>query len=62
MKAFAYERAQDVQDAVARARDSITPARSYFIAGGTNLIDLMRYNIEQPERLIDITHLPLTDE
>ena len=59
MKAFAYERAQYVQDAVARVRDSITPARSYFIAGGTNLIDLMRYNIEQPERLIDITHLPL---
>ena len=30
-----------------------------FIAGGTNLIDLMKYDVERPTRLIDITHLPL---
>ena len=30
-----------------------------FIAGGTNLIDLMKYDVERPARLIDITHLPL---
>ncbi|MGA7209821.1 MAG: xanthine dehydrogenase family protein subunit M, partial [Pseudolabrys sp.] len=30
-----------------------------FIAGGTNLIDLMKYDVERPLRLIDITHLPL---
>jgi xanthine dehydrogenase YagS FAD-binding subunit len=30
-----------------------------FIAGGTNLIDLMKENVARPSRLIDITHLPL---
>ncbi|GLS55866.1 oxidoreductase [Methylobacterium gregans] len=30
-----------------------------FIAGGTNLIDLMKYDVERPGRLIDITRLPL---
>ena len=32
-----------------------------FIAGGTNLIDLMKYDVERPTRLIDITRLPLED-
>jgi xanthine dehydrogenase YagS FAD-binding subunit len=31
-----------------------------FIAGGTNLLDLMKENVERPDRLIDINHLPLT--
>jgi xanthine dehydrogenase YagS FAD-binding subunit len=30
-----------------------------FIAGGTNLIDLMKENVSRPARLVDITHLPL---
>jgi hypothetical protein len=30
-----------------------------FIAGGTNLIDLMKYDVARPMRLIDITHLAL---
>jgi xanthine dehydrogenase YagS FAD-binding subunit len=30
-----------------------------FIAGGTNLIDLMKYDVERPSHLIDISHLPL---
>src|SRR5258708_22589675 len=30
-----------------------------FIAGGTNLIDLMKYEVERPLRLIDISRLPL---
>jgi xanthine dehydrogenase YagS FAD-binding subunit len=33
--------------------------RAAFIAGGTNLIDLMKENVERPARLIDINHLPL---
>jgi xanthine dehydrogenase YagS FAD-binding subunit len=33
--------------------------RAKFIAGGTNLVDLMKDHVEQPTRLIDITHLPL---
>ena len=32
-----------------------------FIAGGTNLIDLMKEHVARPSRLIDITHLPLND-
>ena len=32
-----------------------------FIAGGTNLIDLMKENVARPTRLIDITGLPLTE-
>ena len=31
-----------------------------FIAGGTNLIDLMKEDVESPTRLIDISRLPLT--
>jgi xanthine dehydrogenase YagS FAD-binding subunit len=30
-----------------------------LIAGGTNLVDLMKENVEHPTRLVDITHLPL---
>jgi xanthine dehydrogenase YagS FAD-binding subunit len=52
---FQYARATDVADAVRLAAD---PAAK-FIAGGTNLIDLMKYDVERPPRLIDITHLPL---
>ncbi len=34
-------------------------ATSMFIAGGTNLVDLMKRGVESPEKLIDITNLPL---
>lgn len=34
-------------------------ATSKFIAGGTNLVDLMKRGVEAPEKLIDITNLPL---
>jgi xanthine dehydrogenase YagS FAD-binding subunit len=53
---FEYARAKDVADAVRRiAADS----GAKFIAGGTNLIDLMKADVEQPPRLIDISRLPL---
>lgn len=55
MKPFDYERAHDAQGAVAAARQD----GARFIAGGTNLIDLMRLEIEAPKRLIDISRLPL---
>jgi xanthine dehydrogenase YagS FAD-binding subunit len=32
---------------------------AYFLAGGTNLIDLMKMGVVQPERLVDINNLPL---
>jgi xanthine dehydrogenase YagS FAD-binding subunit len=53
---FQYMRATDVADAV---RQITTDPRAKFIAGGTNLIDLMREDVERPSRLIDITRLPL---
>jgi xanthine dehydrogenase YagS FAD-binding subunit len=56
MMNFKYARATDVVDAVRQV--SADPAAK-FIAGGTNLIDLMKYDVERPVRLIDISHLPL---
>jgi len=54
---FDYIKARDVGDAVGQiARDP----NARFIAGGTNLIDLMKENVARPTRLIDITGLPLT--
>src|SRR5436309_9816174 len=53
---FAYARATDVADAVRRIA---ADPQAKFIAGGTNLIDLMKEDVERPTRLIDITHLPL---
>ena len=56
MIGFDYIKARDVSDAVSQiARDP----NARFIAGGTNLIDLMKENVAQPKRLIDITGLPL---
>ncbi len=53
---FEYAQARDVADAVRQIADD---PEARFIAGGTNLIDLMKYDVERPMRLIDITHLPL---
>jgi xanthine dehydrogenase YagS FAD-binding subunit len=56
MNRFSYLRATSIDEAV-RAAAADPTAR--FIAGGTNLVDLMKYNVERPARLIDITRLPL---
>jgi xanthine dehydrogenase YagS FAD-binding subunit len=56
MNNFAYTRASDVTDAV---RQMAADPAAKFIAGGTNLIDLMKENVARPSRLIDITRLPL---
>ena len=53
---FQYARATNVADAV---RQIAADPTAKFIAGGTNLIDLMKYDVEHPQRLIDITRLPL---
>ncbi|MDP4022036.1 xanthine dehydrogenase family protein subunit M [Methylobacterium sp. NEAU 140] len=55
MNRFEYVRAGTVAEAV-----QAFGAGARFIAGGTNLIDLMKYDVEKPGRLIDITRLPLT--
>ena len=58
MNRFDYIRADTVADAVkAKASD----AQARFIAGGTNLLDLMKYDVERPTRLVDITRLPLAE-
>ncbi|MBI1406082.1 MAG: xanthine dehydrogenase family protein subunit M [Caulobacter sp.] len=54
MKAFTYERAASAPDAAARAAS--TPGAK-FIAGGTNLLDLMKLEIETPGHLIDVNGL-----
>ncbi|MFM9827209.1 MAG: FAD binding domain-containing protein, partial [Sphingomonas sp.] len=51
MKTFDYVRADDEQHA--------TAAQGRFIAGGTNLLDLMKLQIETPDRLVDINRLEL---
>ena len=55
MNPFSYERASDIASACASAA---RPAAK-FIAGGTNLVDLMKLQIEAPGQLVDITRLPL---
>lgn len=54
MKTFAYERAASPEAAV-----SNFTAGTRFIAGGTNLLDLMKLQVETPERLVDISRLAL---
>jgi xanthine dehydrogenase YagS FAD-binding subunit len=51
---FDYVRAGDVAEAV---RTASREATSRFIAGGTNLIDLMKYDVERPSTLVDITRI-----
>ncbi|RUR35591.1 FAD binding domain-containing protein [Vreelandella populi] len=58
MKAFSYERIDDAAQAAARAFE--VPGAK-FIAGGTNLLDLMKHEIEVPLHLIDITQTGLDD-
>ena len=53
MTPFLYERAADSQAAIALG----ARARASYLGGGTNLIDLMRETIAQPELLVDVTGL-----
>ena len=53
---FHYARANDVADAV---RQIAGDPNAKFVAGGTNLIDLMKMDVERPTKVIDITRLPL---
>lgn len=56
MTPFSYSKPADVAQAI-----NLAGPASRFIAGGTNLLDLMKENIARPEHLIDITGLPLKD-
>ena len=57
MRAFSYVRVEGVQDTLAALRQPGVK----LLAGGTNLLDLMKGDIEQPAVLVDITRLPLRD-
>jgi len=56
MKPFSYERARTPAEAVAAA---VRVQGARFIAGGTNLLDLMKLQIETPTHLIDVNDLAL---
>jgi len=55
MKAFSYTRAASP----AAARQALNGGGEKFIAGGTNLLDLMKLQVETPSHLIDINHTGL---
>ena len=56
MKRFEYLRASSVEQAV-QALAEVPDARA--LAGGTNLVDLMKYDVATPSRVVDINRLPL---
>jgi xanthine dehydrogenase YagS FAD-binding subunit len=62
MELFDYSRVESAAQAVAAGAKSKTAqqgANVRFIAGGTTLFDLMKLNVERPETVVDINHLPL---
>jgi xanthine dehydrogenase YagS FAD-binding subunit len=64
MESFRYVRTQDGAHAITFARRATTAQQGAdirYIAGGTTLVDLMKLDVERPQTLIDITHLPLTE-
>jgi xanthine dehydrogenase YagS FAD-binding subunit len=54
MREFAYQRATAVRDALAAGHDG-----ARYLAGGTNLVDLMKQGVETPDRLVDVRFLAL---
>ena len=57
MRPFDYQRPSSVEEAVRAG----VPDGARFIAGGTNLLDLMKYDVARPTRLVDINALPLRE-
>jgi xanthine dehydrogenase YagS FAD-binding subunit len=55
MEPFKFSRATDSKSAIG----AMTAKDAKFLAGGTNVIDLMKLHIENPGRLVDINRLPL---
>ncbi|TDF42626.1 xanthine dehydrogenase family protein subunit M [Streptomyces sp. WAC05374] len=56
MKPYAYVRARSVEEAT--AAHAARPGARY-LAGGTNLVDLMKHGVEAPDTLVDVSRLPL---
>ena len=57
MRPFSFVRTSSLAEAVVEGSASSMS----FIAGGTNLVDLMKYDVERPTRLVDINPLPLAE-
>ncbi len=57
MRPFKYSRATDVGNAVTQISAN---TQAKFLAGGTNLLDLMKEDVERPNELIDVTRLNFT--
>src|SRR6266571_1999484 len=55
MNPFRYERASDASAAIAMLAQAPSAA---FLGGGTNLVDLMKLGVEQPDLLVDVARLP----
>ncbi len=56
MNPFNYQRATSPEEAL----HAVSARGAKFLGGGTNLVDLMRYDVEHPTTLIDVTHLSFT--
>src|SRR3954453_14494772 len=56
MNLFQYVRPAEQKSAIAAVASEPT---AKFLGGGTNLLDLMKHHIMQPEKLVDVTRLPL---
>jgi xanthine dehydrogenase YagS FAD-binding subunit len=57
MTPFTYSRAIDMQSAI---NGIVANPKGKLLGGGTNLVDLMKAGVEQPEALVDINRVPLT--
>jgi xanthine dehydrogenase YagS FAD-binding subunit len=58
MRPFRYTRADEVSAAVGAVAAN---PHARFLAGGTNLLDLMKEDVERPDELVDLTRLKLTE-
>src|SRR5688572_25246342 len=58
MRPFKYDRATDAGGAAAAVAAN---PQAKFLAGGTNLLDLMKEDIERPNQLVDLTRLKLAE-
>ncbi|GAB3959602.1 xanthine dehydrogenase family protein subunit M [Spirosoma harenae] len=58
MRPFTYTRAKDATSAIKLLTENVN---AKFLAGGTNLLDLMKEDVERPNTLIDISELGLTE-
>src|SRR5258708_2120603 len=56
MNPFTYARVTEASQATQQLASA---PHARCIGGGTNLLDLMKMGVEQPEQLIDVNHLPL---